>query len=55
MTSKTTNKFPPELRARAMRPVSDHEADPLAEAEARYYAMLDQHQIAALLKPNGLR
>ncbi len=27
MTSKTTNKFSPEVRARSVRPVPDHEAD----------------------------
>jgi transposase-like protein len=30
MTSKTTNKFSPEVRARAVRMVLDHEADHLS-------------------------
>ena len=30
MTSKTTNKFSPEVRARAVRMVLDHEREPVA-------------------------
>ena len=76
MTSKTTNKFSPEVRARAVRMVLDHASEhssrwaaatsiaskigctpqtlhdwvkniPPAEAEQRYYAMLETTAMAA--------
>ncbi|WP_172599944.1 hypothetical protein [Cereibacter sphaeroides] len=52
--SKTTNKFSPEVRERAVRLVLDNEAllepignIPPAEAEAKFYAALDAEPMAA--------
>jgi hypothetical protein len=51
MTSKTTNKFSPEVRARAVRLVQQSPAAgahrPPAEAEERYYATLEEPAMAA--------
>ncbi len=59
MTSKTTDKFSPEVRARAVRMALDYEADHPsrcagtmsiagpAEAEERYHALLGEPAIAA--------
>ncbi|KAB2719958.1 hypothetical protein F9K75_02445 [Brucella intermedia] len=47
--SKTTNKFSPEVRDRAIHMVWEHEAEhpPPTEAEERYYAMLNAPAMAA--------
>ena len=47
--SKTTNKFAPEVRARAVRMVLDHESEPAPEAGPQFAVSFEGVELDALV------